>query len=63
MKAIIIYILISVVISTICFSCTGGGGVSYGIGFGEANGPYGYGRYHPRINTGVYGGGYPRPGY
>jgi hypothetical protein len=63
MKNLFIYILISLIISTICFSCVGYG-VSYGagVGFGGATGPYGYGSY-PRVNVGVYGGGYPRPRY
>ena len=61
MKKILICILILIAITITIFSCAGYQ-ASYGGGFGVASGPYGYGGY-PRVNVGVYGGGYPRIGY
>lgn len=67
MKKLIFYIIISIII-TIFYSCAGGfqvsSGPGYGMGYGINSGPYGYGSYtYPRVNVGVYGGGYPRVRY
>lgn len=58
MKKILILVIISLIVTTF-FYCAGYQ-VSYGVGFGANYGPYGYGSYaYPRVNVGVYGGGYP----
>ncbi len=61
MLRIIIYLIITAVIAVSTLTCAGYQ-VSYGVGYGVYSGPYGYGGY-PRVNVGVYGGGYPRIGY
>ena len=55
MKHLILYAFILMIVITI-FSCMG---VQYssGIGIGISGGPYGP-RVNPRVNVGVYGGGY-----
>jgi len=66
MKKLFIYLLISVIITTIV-SCAGfqvSSSVGFGIGYGVNSGPYGYGSYaYPNVTIGVYGGGYPRIRY
>lgn len=62
MKKLFIYILITLIITTY-FSCVGYqvSSSSYGVGYGVNSGPYGYGSFgYPRVNVGVYSGGYPR---
>ncbi len=62
---LIIKLLILLIIITTFYSCTGVSvGTSFGVGY--VGGPYGgYGSYggygmYPRVNVGVYGGGYWR---
>lgn len=55
---IIIGIILILTMAAVIHSCTGVSvGVGYGIGY--TGGPYGWGGY-PRVNVGVYGGGYWR---
>ena len=58
---LIIKLLILLINITTFYSCTGVSvGTSFGVGYyGGPYGGYGYGGY-PRINVGVYGGGYWR---
>lgn len=64
MKIILIYIITLTIIAVSFYSCAGFQ-VSSSVGFGVSGGPYGYGGYggygnygYPRVNTGVYHGGY-----
>lgn len=61
MKKLLFCILILIFTAVTHFSCVGYQ-ASYSGGFGTAYGPYGYGGY-PRMNVGVYGGGYPHVRY
>lgn len=62
MKKLLVYTLIALIVTTF-FSCAGYQ-TSSSVGFGVSSGPYGYGSYgYPRVNVGVYGGGYPRYRY
>jgi hypothetical protein len=60
MRKILIYILISIIVTTF-FYCTGLT-LSSGIGIGISGGPYGT-HFTPTVNAGIYGGGYRRTGY